>query len=454
MNTDELLEYTRNAKKKYDAKTSDYYLDDEIQGAYPFWDGDSLESLPSMATIFVMKERMGGKLHNVMIACHGDDEFFIWCGDNFCENSATKPPAESRVIEAANRMDVLISRPETLMEELRGRAEKSDGCHFWQNYKKDQTLCKHCDQLLHLKSGKVSDILYDLQERYFAVLFDTPGANEVSLPQTALAKILSKVPVLIEGEKGWGKTREARMLADTLGAKYIEIQGHENVEAADLTGYTVRHGHDMVWKDGRLSQAFRLAAAGTKVCLNIDEMLRIPQRQLSVLLSALSPYDGQYFLATGRMTEVIAGIGTEETIACLVSNLHVIGTTNIGAQYAVDTMDPALQERFLLRRKYADVTVLKAAVLEISLEKGFSTKVADNCVAFYEAMKSLKPNGLVADIPNPRTMVRAVHLSDKETDMKAAITMQALTWVGRDVEGNPVQEQLEAVTKAIAKVWK
>jgi hypothetical protein len=50
-------------------------------------------------------------------------------------------------------------------------------------------------------------------------------------------------------------------------------------------------------------------------------------------------------------------------------------------------------------------------------------------------------------------MIRAVHLADSEAEVGAGVTKQILTWVALDVEGQPVPEQLDAVGKAIRKVW-
>jgi MoxR-like ATPase len=451
----EMETFVRRAKSAVASKGMDYHVTNETAGAYPFWDEEKSECKPAVVSIFTMNEASGKKTHNVVLAYTGSGEYAIWCGDNFLENGKTKMDPNDRISMAADEMPG-IDRAQalTMMGKLRGALPKSTGCHFWQHFKTNNALCKHCNQLLAQKAAVLPVILKELHQRFETVIEGNTGTSELVVTDDAFAKMVMKVPVLLEGEKGWGKTREARMLAESFGAKLIEIQGHESVEAADLTGYTVRHGHDMVWKDGRLSQAFRLAAKGEKILLLIDETLRIPQRQLSVLLSALSPYKGNYYLATGRIVDVEDGIGSEETLVCPVSNLYVIGTTNVGAQYAVDAMDPALQERFLLRRKAVDVSILKAAVLEAATEKGFSPTVAEKCAEFFLTMKALRPNGLVADIPNPRTMVRAVHLSDREADMKDSILAQALTWVGRDVEGNPVPEQEEAVVKAINKVWK
>jgi hypothetical protein len=118
-------------------------------------------------------------------------------------------------------------------------------------------------------------------------------------------------------------------------------------------------------------------------------------------------------------------------------------------------MDPALQERFLLIIRATEVEKLRSTVFEFASGKGFTgaETIAENAVKFFTSMVLLKSHGMASDVPNPRTMIRAVHLADSESEIGSCVTKQILTWVGLDVEGNPVPEQLDAVSKAIRKVW-
>lgn len=452
MNYADIIQFGADAAAS--GKGKEYRISAEATGGYPFWDAESSEARPAVASVYTMSEPSGEKGHNVVLAFMGGDHYAIWCGDNFIENGDTKIPVEDRIKMAVDEM-TNVPRVEATarLRELRGAAPASTGCHFWSNLKKNGTLCKHCNRLLTLKRAQLPDMLQELQQRFESDILGQATAPALDDTFTELEEDIQKVPVLLEGDKGWGKTREARVLATRLNAELVEIHGHESVESADLTGHTVRYGHDMVWKDGRLSEAFRKASKGARVLLLVDEALRIPQKQLSVFLSSLSPHDGLYRLATGRIVNVEDGIGSEETLVCSVKNLLVIATTNVGVQYAVDLMDPALQERFLVVRKELDVGILRDAVTEFATLKGFSADVAVKCLAFFKAMRALLPNGLVADVPNPRTMLRAVDLAKTEADIKRSVLKQIYTWVSRDVDGKPVQEQMDAVRKAVNSVW-
>lgn len=454
MNQAQLDAYVRNARSSVSSKGMDYTITSEITGVYPFWDAEASEAKPATVQAFEMYNSAEGKRHNVVLGYTGPDEMFIWCGDNFIEGGNTKPPVAERIRMTA---DELPDMPDAqkLVAELRSRLPKSSGCHFWTAFKRDGSLCKHCNQMLVQKQSELPAILAKLQTDFETrIEGKVAGGSLPPVSSEAIAKIVTKIPVLLEGEHGWGKTREARQFAKSISAPLVMIAGHESVEAADLLGFTVRHGEDWVWKDGRLSQAFRLAAKGGKVVLVIDELRRIPQRQLSVLLTALAPDEGNYYLETGRIVQVEDGIGTEETLVAPVENLYIIGTTNVGAQYAVDDMDPALDDRMVKVRRSRDVSQLRAALKVEVDKKKFPEKVIDECVAFYEAMCKLHAQGYVKGTPNPRTLPRAVLLADTLAEVPVQVETIMLTWVSYDVDGQPSEDQVDAVRKAIKSVWK
>ena len=453
MNQSELNSYLIQARSAVSSKGMDYTITGELTGIYPFWGAEISKAKPAVVQAFEMFNSSEGKRHNVVLGYTGPDELFIWCGDNFIEGGNTKPPAADRVRLTVEEMSTVPNAADVAME-LRGKLAKSAGCHFWTAFKRDGSLCKHCNQMLVQKQTELPSILQKLQETFEArIEGKVAGGSLGPVSSEAIAKVVTKIPVLLEGEHGWGKTREARQFAKSIGAPLVMIAGHESVESSDLLGYTVRHGEDWVWKDGRLSQAFRMAAKGEKVVLVIDELRRIPQRQLSVLLTALAPDDDNYYLETGRIVNVEDGIGTEETLVAPVENLYIIGTTNVGAQYAVDEMDPAMDDRFVTLRRSRDINALKAALKVQIDKKKFPAKVIDECVAFYEALCKLHAQGFVKGTPNPRTMPRAVLLADTPEEVPQEVETIMLTWVSRDVDGQPSEDQLAAVRKAIKSVW-
>ena len=315
--------------------------------------------------------------------------------------------------------------------------------------------CKHVNTLLQSHSeATLRGLLDELSERHAAYIGGTVRAPEAESTDSVLEELAFRVPILLEGERGSGKTHEAMAFAKESGHPLVLLQGHESLESIDMLGYPV-HGTGFggaVWKDGRLSEAFRQAAK-SKVVLIVDELLRIPQRQLSVFLGALTPFDDTYRLNTGRIVEVVDGIGREECLECPTENLCVIATTNIGAEYAVDALDPALAERFHIVRKDTSRDDVVRVIGGLASERGFSAGLAAKMANFLDKMKELLKQNFIVRAPTTRTLARALMLARDEKDVAAWLSKSALTWVGRDTDGRPVLEQVESVDKVINTIF-
>jgi hypothetical protein len=60
---------------------------------------------------------------------------------------------------------------------------------------------------------------------------------------------------------------------------------------------------------------------------------------------------------------------------------------------------------------------------------------------------------MIARTPTTRTLVRAVELADKESEVKTLLDDQALLWVERDLDGFPNKEQLDSLKKLVSRVF-
>ena len=388
----------------------------------------------------------------------GEEHWNVWCGDKFAEGrKMPEDDARERCEAAADGLPNKSKLVKEMMEYYL-KSPESERCTFWTTWRKDKQLCTHtASALAHLRDTQ-PDFRQKLKDKYEAT---TNGISPTGAPvgdTMVLEELAFRVPVLFEGERGAGKTVTARAFARTNGFKRIEFGGHEGIESPDMLGYLVPYEKGlMVWKDGPLSEAFR-AARKEKTVLIIDELLRIRQRELSILLTALSPDEGVYRLRTGRITEVIDGVAIEEELECPVENLCVVATTNVGAEYAVDEIDPALAERFVIIRKDTTPAELKRILTLVATKLGVATKAVDASVAFFTKMTELRNRGMVKHTPTTRTLVRALELSVNQggevEHVKRGVRTQVLLWVARNAEGHPVPEQVEDVGKLIDRCFK
>lgn len=385
--------------------------------------------------------------HTVVISVQ-KDEFTIWCGDTFLDGRSAD--IEQRIASATSEAKGEVqSRVKEQMEKIAGGyPQVNQTCDFWTHWRssKGNHLCDHTKAALAVLGSDLS-VLTRAESLYAAatdplVPYPLDGAGDTGL---TLASLAFRVPVLIEGDRGSGKTRAARKFARERSLKFIELPGHEGVEAQDMLGYLIPDGRGgLVWKDGPLAEAFR-SAKKTKTVLLIDELLRIPQRQLSILLTALSPDEGRYRLRTGRVVSIEDGIAQEEVIEIEVSQIAVIATTNVGAEYAVDVLDPALAERFFLIRKDTEEGELKTMLTELLSMKDFALVHVARLTDFWKKSTELQAQGRLNQAPTMRTLALAVDLANKAEDLRNVLKSMALQWVARDANGRPAAEQVKII---------
>ena len=70
----------------------------------------------------------------------------------------------------------------------------------------------------------------------------------------------SKLPVMLKGPTGCGKTRFVQAMAYRLGLPLITVACHEDLSATDLIGRFLLEGEETVWHDGPLTTAVRHGA--------------------------------------------------------------------------------------------------------------------------------------------------------------------------------------------------
>jgi nitric oxide reductase NorQ protein len=70
----------------------------------------------------------------------------------------------------------------------------------------------------------------------------------------------TKLPVMLKGPTGCGKTRFVENMAWRLGRPLITVACHEDLSSTDLVGRFLLEGEETVWHDGPLTRAVRSGA--------------------------------------------------------------------------------------------------------------------------------------------------------------------------------------------------
>ncbi len=156
--------------------------------------------------------------------------------------------------------------------------------------------------------------------------FYLPAGDEVALFATAHAQ---RLPVLLKGPTGCGKTRFVAHMAARLGRPLFTVACHDDLTAADLTGRYLLRGGDTVWTDGPLTRAVREGG----ICY-LDEVVEA-RKDVTVVLHPLT--DDRRLLPLER---------TGETLAAPPEFMLVV-SYNPGYQNILKSLKPSTRQRFL-----------------------------------------------------------------------------------------------------------
>ena len=211
------------------------------------------------------------------------------------------------------------------------------------------------------------------------------------------------------------------------------------------------------WKDGVLTEAFRLAQT-ERVLLFIDEMLRAPVKELNILVGSLSPNSKrQYKLRTGRPMEEHMEVGEfivdEEILTIPMDNLFVVGTTNQGSGYNTGRIDKALKDRF--RLYYQESTVDE--VEEIIYEKAFALlkneapakNLTTILISIMNEITEMKETGNLPEVMSLRHFSEVLDTSKSAKDVKARMMDIAPNIVSITSDGKFNETQLTIIQDII-----
>lgn len=154
----------------------------------------------------------------------------------------------------------------------------------------------------------------------------TPSGNECALFEHAWRK---RLPVLLKGPTGCGKTRFVAHMAARLDLPLHTVACHDDLTAADLTGRYLLKGGDTVWTDGPLTRAVREGG----ICY-LDEVVEA-RKDVTVVLHPLT--DDRRLLPLERTgEELVAPPG-----------FMLVVSYNPGYQSLLKALKPSTRQRFV-----------------------------------------------------------------------------------------------------------
>jgi nitric oxide reductase NorQ protein len=223
-----------------------------------------------------------------------------------------------------------------------------------------------------------------------------PVGKEIALFEAAYK---NRLPVLLKGPTGCGKTRFMEHMAWRLKQPLITVSCHDDLTASDLVGRYLITSGETVWIDGPLARAVRTGA----ICY-LDEIVEA-RKDTTVVIHPLA--DDRRVLPMEKTGELL----TATPEFCLAISY------NPGYQSVLKDLKQSTRQRFVaIEFNYPAVSLEKKIVAH---ETGLDEAMTDKLVKFAAMTRNLKGNGL-EEGASTRLLVHAGKLMVAGIDPRAA----------------------------------
>jgi len=271
--------------------------------------------------------------------------------------------------------------------------------------------------------------------------FYVPVRDEIDLFHAAFAQ---KIPVLLKGPTGCGKTRFIEHMAYKLGRPVTvirdeggsnngEIEGrplvtvacHEDLTASDLVGRYLLEGDSTRWIDGPLTRAVKVGA----ICY-LDEVVEA-RKDTTVLIHPLT--DHRRILPVEKLGQIVEAR----------DGFLLVISYNPGYQSALKDLKHSTRQRFMAIEFGDPPRDLEATI--IAHESEVSEAVANDLAKLGEKVRHLKEHGLAEGV-STRLLIYAGRLIHEGIPARRACHV-AVVWALTD--DRDVQRSIEEVVSSI-----
>jgi nitric oxide reductase NorQ protein len=219
--------------------------------------------------------------------------------------------------------------------------------------------------------------------------FYQPQGNEVALFEAAYKR---RLPVMVKGPTGCGKSRFIEYMAWRLGKPMVTVACNEDMTASDLVGRYLLDASGTRWLDGPLTVAARIGA----ICY-LDEIVEARQ-DTTVVIHPLT--DHRRTLPLDKKGEVVAAH----------ADFQLVISYNPGYQSLMKDLKQSTKQRFSALTFDYPPAALEAEI--VATETGCAPEIAVSLVKIAAAARNLKGHGLDEGI-STRLLVYAANLMDE-----------------------------------------
>lgn len=258
-----------------------------------------------------------------------------------------------------------------------------------------------------------------------------PVGDEIEIFQAAYD---SRLPVLLKGPTGCGKTRFVEHMAwrlyrqgkrSELEIPLITLSCHEDLTATDMVGRFLLQGDSTIWRDGPLTQAVRTGA----ICY-LDEVVEA-RKDTTVLIHSLT--DHRRLLPIDKTGELLAAH----------PDFLLVMSYNPGYQSVLKDLKPSTRQRFVsLAFDYPDRT-REAEIIRHEADVDDTT--ADRLAVIGEKVRNLKEHGFEEGV-STRLLVYTGELIGRGIDPRRAAEIAIVNAVSDDAT---VQEAISDIVDAV-----
>lgn len=223
----------------------------------------------------------------------------------------------------------------------------------------------------------------------------------------------NKLPFLLKGPTGTGKSRFVEFMAHELDRRLITVSCNEETSSTDLIGRYLIKGAETVWIDGPLTIAVKEGAI-----LYLDE---IAEARPDVIVAIHSLTDHRRELFIDKLGETI----TAHENFCLVASF------NPGYQRGFKELKPSTRQRFVAMSFSYPEPKIEAEI--ISAETGLEASISTKLVNIANKIRNLTELGLTETV-STRLLVDAGKLIKSGLPKRLSVHVAVIEPLSDDLE--------------------